>query len=362
MTWNVQTFGRDASQNVRVVCRLRSRITWGRIHQIFRPDWFVLATVWAASIAMNEPVGGAGIGALDLALAVNRGLLGLFICFVLVPSVLERGRYLFFATSSVLIFAAAGALHLYGVGPWLAARGVAQLGCYQCFITQSLPTVATMAVVKLSWSLLEQQKSAAIASQEHSETELRFLRTQMSPHLLFNSLNNVYSYALEQSDRAPEMILKLSAVLRYMLYEAGDDVVPLSLELDYINDYFALQQLATEGRGDVHLSITGDPAECSIAPLILIVFIENCFKHAVETTEQVRVAVSIEVKDKVLLLNTVNNLPSDRSSHAGKRPGGIGLENVQRRLELLYPGRHRLQVGEEGGAFVATLMLALEAE
>lgn len=188
----------------------------------------------AASVAMNEPSGGAGFGVADFGFAANRGTLGLLICYLFIPHYLQTGRYLtFFAllAGAITLF---GVLHIYALSPVLdvAHAGHAPHTCYRCYLMQTMPTVATMAVVKLSWSLLEQQKQAAVVGQQRSDAELRFLRTQMNPHLLFNSLNNVYSYALEKSDRAPEMILKLSGVLRYMLYEAGDETVPLRRELD----------------------------------------------------------------------------------------------------------------------------------
>jgi len=277
--------------------------------------WLALAAVWLASIAMNEPVGGPGIGLLDMALALNRGLLGLLICYVLLPRQLARGRYVAFGFCVVAMAVAFGALHLFAIGPWIHAMNGVQIHCYRCYITQTLPTVATMAVVQLSWSLLEQQKCAALLARERSEAELRFLRTQMNPHLLMNSLNNVYSYALEKSERAPEMILKLSGVLRYMLYEASDGRVPLRRELDYIRDYVALQRLATEGRGDVRLHVEGDGGGWAIAPLLLIVPIENCFKHAIETIKPITIDISIRVANGMLILG--DPAPSRCSLFAG---------------------------------------------
>jgi LytS/YehU family sensor histidine kinase len=331
-----------------------------QLKQALPMEWLALGSVWAASIFMNEAVGGHGIGRLDLALALNRGVLGLLICYFVMPRFLEQGRHGAFLAATGAAIAAFCALHVYGVGPLVHATAGHHF-CYRCYLTQTLPTVATMAVIKLSWTLLEQQKQAAVSSRERSEAELRFLRTQMNPHLLFNSLNNVYSYALEKSDRAPEMILKLSGVLRYMLYEAGDGLVPLRRELDYIRDYFELQQLSTEGRGDVSLSIVGEPGHLTIAPLILIVFIENCFKHAVETTDPLFVHVSIRIEGDTLMLEARNNLPAPEAAHAPIRVGGIGLENVRRRLELLYPGRFSLKAQPLGSAYQARLRVALAA-
>ncbi len=342
--------------------RIFPRIQLTQLKQILPMEWLALASIWAASIVMNEAVGGSGIGLLDWVLALNRGLLALVICYVLMPRFLEQGRHGAFLAATGVSLAVFGGAHMYGIGSLLQAAEAGHLMCYRCYLTQTLPTVATMAVVKLSWTFLEQQKQTAVSSRERSDAELRFLRTQMNPHLLFNSLNNVYSYALEKSDRAPAMILKLSGVLRYMLYEAGDDVVSLRRELDYIRDYFELQQLSTEGRGHVSLSISGDPGHLAIAPVVLIVFIENCFKHAVETTDRLFVQVSISVEDGRLVLETRNNLPDPEAAHDPHRVGGIGLENVRRRLELLYPGRFSLEAGAQGKAYRTRLQVALAAQ
>lgn len=324
-------------------------------------QWIVLATIWVGSIVMNENVGGPGFGLLDLALAANGGVLSLLVCFLFIPGYLETGRFPAFAAATCLATAAFGTVHIHVIVPLLKLDTAHAHSCYHCYLMQSLPTVATMAAVKLAWSTLEHQKQAALVARERSDSELRFLRAQMNPHLLFNILNNVYSYALERSDRAPHLILQLSGVLRYMLYEAGDEMVSLRRELDYIRDYFELQQLATEGRGEVRLQIVGDPAHYRIAPLLLVVFIENCFKHAVETAGPITVQVAIGIKNGNLMLEAENNLPNPTAQPGAPRPGGIGLENVRRRLELLYPGRFELEAGTLEKLFRIRLKLILAA-
>ena len=331
----------------------------GHFKQAFPMECLALASVWAASIMMGEAVGGSEIRLADWAMALNRGVLGLVICYTLMPRFLERGQHGLFLLAAGASIAAFGLMHIGLVAPLIQVGEARHSICYRCYLTHTLPTVATMAVVKLSGTLLEQQRQAAVSRRECSDAELRFLRTQMNPHLLFNSLNNIYSYALEKSDRAPEMILKLSSALRYVLYEAGDGPVPLRRELDYIRDYFELQQLATEGRGDVSLRISGNSDRLGIAPLILIVFVENCFKHAVETTGRLLVNVMIEIEGDRLTLETRNNLPDAEATYDSHHIGGIGLENVRRRLELLYAGRFSLRAGPQGSAYCARLEVVL---
>lgn len=337
-----------------------SQLGFGRILDIASAEWLALAAVWAGSVIMNEQVGGDGYGIADLALGVDRALLGLVICVVLIPRLLERGSNLLFLVAAVGVIAGFTALHIIVIAPLIESQDVHYLDCFRCYLNHNLPAVATMAVIKLSWSFLDQQKQAAIVGRANADAELSFLRAQMNPHLLFNSLNNVYSYALEKSDLAPAMILKLSGVLRYMLYEAAGERVQLQRELDYIRDYFELQRLATEGRGDVNLTIAGDPVGYEIAPLLLIVFVENCFKHAADTAERMQVAVAIRIADGMLSLETTNNLPTPPQNSGRSRPGGIGLENVRRRLNLLYPGHFTLEALPDGDCFRARLRLALD--
>jgi LytS/YehU family sensor histidine kinase len=323
-----------------------------------RIEWIALATVWIGSVILSADVSRSDVAPLELVLGAARGVLGLLICYLYIPRFLQRGRYLAFLASTVGSLLLLGSLEIHVISPLFAGEGAVHN--YRCFFICSFPVIASMGMVKLSWLALDQQKRVAIAGRERSESELRFLRAQMNPHLLLNSLNNVYSYALERSERAPEMILKLAGVLRYMLYEASDELVSLRRELDYIRDYFDLQRLAIEGRGTASLEIVGDPARLTIAPLVLIVFVENCFKHAVETTERIFVRASIRIEDGVLLLETHNNLPDPTLQQS--TPGGIGLDNVQRRLELLYPDQHALDATKGSESFDLRLKLMLDPQ
>lgn len=184
---------------------------------------------------------------------------------------------------------------------------------------------------------------------ENKQTELSFLRSQINPHFLFNSLNNVYSLVYHQSDQALTAIAKLSDLLRYMLYDTHEKV-PLQKELDYINKYMELQQMRFESALPANMEITGNPGKAHIPPLLLIPFVENAFKHG-----DIKNGNSIRIKlyaDEDVMRFTISNAIGHQQKDAG---GGIGLENVQRRLELLYPGRHLLQVQETKDIFEVQL-------
>jgi two-component system, LytTR family, sensor kinase len=172
----------------------------------------------------------------------------------------------------------------------------------------------------------------------NKQTELSFLRSQINPHFLFNSLNNIYSLVYHQSDQSLTAIAKLSDLLRYMLYDTNEKV-PLQKELDYIHKYMELQQLRFEQPLPAHMEITGNPGKASIPPLLLIPFVENAFKHG-DVKHGNTIRIKLHADDEVIRFS-ISNAIGHQQKDAG---GGIGLENVQRRLELLYPDRHTMQV------------------
>lgn len=199
------------------------------------------------------------------------------------------------------------------------------------------------------------QKKASLLVQQTKEAELAFLRSQISPHFLFNSLNNIYALSYKKSDKTPEAILKLSELIRYMLYEKKE-LVLLTKEWDYVTHYISLQQL----RYDYPLPITmmnkGDLTGVQIPPYLLIPFVENAFKHGDFSDPSVPLYINIEVQGNNLNLRVVNKIVQQQQK---SKEGGIGLENVQRRLALLYPHQHSLDLQEQDGTFSIRLNIQL---
>ena len=179
----------------------------------------------------------------------------------------------------------------------------------------------------------------------NKQTELSFLRSQVNPHFLFNSLNNIYSLVYHESEQSLTAIAKLSDLLRYMLYDTNEKV-PLQKELDYINKYIELQQMRFENTNPIQVDVSGNTDRASIPPLLLIPFVENAFKHGDMKQPQL-VKIRVSADDAAIHFNISNPI----GNHQKDASGGIGLENVQRRLELLYPGRHTLQVNQTAVIF-----------
>jgi len=220
--------------------------------------------------------------------------------------------------------------------------------------------LTTLLKLSKSWFLLmEADRKLMRAEKEKISNELVALRSQINPHFLFNSLNSIYSLALHQSVKTPAVILKISDLMRYMLYEANEDKVPLTNELNFINNYFELQKLRSDEKTEISLNITGEAGNLMIAPLLFLPFIENSFKHGVKGDPEAGFTrISINIGDEDIQLNVINNkgkidkIENDESQ-------GIGLQNARRRLELLYPQNHILSVNDMNDSFEVKLKVVL---
>lgn len=187
-------------------------------------------------------------------------------------------------------------------------------------------------------------------------SELNFLKAQIHPHFLFNTLNNLYALTLNNSPASPGVVLDLSQILRYMLYECNTDYVPLKKDVEIIKNYIALEQLRHGDKLDLNLKIKGEVTGQQIAPLLMIPLIENAFKHgASEMIEDAWINIVLEVEPTSLKLKVSNSKPLEH--HQGHRThfGKIGLANVRKRLELIYPETHHFMVHDEEDMFVVIL-------
>ncbi|MCI4668589.1 MAG: histidine kinase [Bacteroidia bacterium] len=224
-----------------------------------------------------------------------------------------------------------------------------------------LPVIATLSGFKFAWDALWKQNEVEELKATIEESELQFLKSQINPHFLFNNLNNLYSYAIEQSPKTPQIILELSSVLRYMLYECKEAYVPLSKEIEQLENFTRLSELQVEERGKVTF-YSPNPDSLSqfqIAPLILIVFIENAFKHSqASQSDNIRIDIKIEVSEdgELSFICKNNYYPISNLDNLSK---GIGLANVKKRLDLIYPGKHNLEIKEKDNEYEVLLQIQL---
>ena len=183
--------------------------------------------------------------------------------------------------------------------------------------------------------------------------ELQFLKSQLNPHFLFNSLNNIYSLAYQKSDKTADAVLKLSELMRYMIYESNDSWVSLSKEIDYVKSFIELQKLRFKDGAAIEFTLNGEIDDQKIVPLILISFVENAFKHGVANDPKNPIKINIIANQKILhfsITNKKNNQNKDEM-------GGVGLNNVERRLQLLYPERYKLNIVNSATHYTSELML-----
>ncbi len=190
---------------------------------------------------------------------------------------------------------------------------------------------------------------------EKLTTELAFLRAQVNPHFLFNTINDIYSLSYQKSDQAPEALLKLSELLRYMLREGQQDMMPLSSEVNYLNNVIELQRISAKGKAYIDFSPKGLISSQPVAALLFIGLMENAFKHGVLNDPLHPVSIQLQADEKNIdfrVYNTKNYYQKDKT-------GGIGLNNIKRRLELMYPNHHHLHIEETTDTYSAHLTLNL---
>lgn len=286
---------------------------------------------------------------------------GLVINYVLLPGFYYRKRpfwFFFFFVLMVLIAILIDEIVLEQIY-FPDTRGTHFPGIAFTLI-ETLPIILIMLAFKFAWDFNKKQSEIDALKALVKENELQFLKSQINPHFLFNNLNNLYSYALVNSPKTPSIILELSSVLRHLLYDCSQDEVLLSKEIEQLKNFTSLYELQIEHRGEVQFSTETDKAEFYIAPLILMVFIENAFKHSSHSqSDRIKIDIDIKMNQEASLVFICKNnyLPSIKDKDAAK---GIGLENVRKRLNLLYPGTHQLEIRDDGRYYEVILRLQLK--
>ncbi len=241
-------------------------------------------------------------------------------------------------TATLLIFSVLGYWFLieFVVRVIYAHLEIVGLGGFGTLVNSFMDKIFVASVVIALSEYLYSQKLRQRESEllkEKVETELNFLKSQINPHFLFNTLNNIYALARKKSDETPEVVLKLSKLLRFVLYEAEAKLIPISREIEFLHDYIDLQKIRFGDRLDLTFKHQIDNAHQEISPLILIPFVENAFKHgASQSTEKSYIHIDLKVREKILKLKVENSLETNSDIESE----GIGLKNLRRQLELTY--------------------------
>ena len=213
-------------------------------------------------------------------------------------------------------------------------------------------------IVLVSALLINNNNQLKKIAKEKVDAELSFLKAQIKPHFLFNTLNSIYSLAIQKSSEVPHAIALFSVMLRYITNEAHKNFIPINKELGYISSYVGLQKLRFENTVKVEFYVEGSTDEREIAPLLLSTFVENAFKYGVNPEKKSIIKISVFVSESEICLTVFNNKVLDQKTQITE--GGMGLENVQKRLDLLYPNLHELNINDEKESYSILLKIKLK--
>ncbi|WP_252734365.1 sensor histidine kinase [Arenibacter algicola] len=283
-----------------------------------------------------------------------------FITYFLMPRFLYRKKYWQFLGLVVLVlFGVIWAEELLELVFYPGTKRARIVPGIYYAVFDVLPVIGILSGFKFAWDAISSQSEVEKLKMSAQENELQFLKSQINPHFLFNNLNNLYSYAIDNSPKTPTIILELSSVLRYMLYDCKEKYVPLTKEIEHLKNYTQLSELQIENRGTVDFKTDIIGSGYRIAPLILTVFVENSFKHSTASqSEDIFISVDIQVSENGLLQFECSN-SFRRETNTDDLSHGIGLQNVKKRLGLIYPGAHSLSIEETDTTYSVKLNIDL---
>ncbi|NOY94947.1 MAG: hypothetical protein GXO81_00970 [Chlorobi bacterium] len=290
--------------------------------------------------------------------------------YLLIPRFLKQKNYIFYVFWLVLMLATISylvqLLFKYPLKFMLTSRQLEQFNSniYSAFFFASAFYVGITSFLKFlkDWYLL-QDLNLKYAKIEHQklEAELKTLKGQINPHFLFNSLNNIYSLALTKSDRVPDLILRLSGLMRHILYDARENFISLGKELEFVDNFISLQKIRITEKANITYEIVGEVPKKMIAPLLFEPFIDNAFKHGLKNPgSNITISIKFEFPSPELLIFTLENSYCEPGSEETSYRG-IGLDNVKKRLKHLYKeDEYSLNISKKGGIFTVALQLKLK--
>ncbi|WP_245907531.1 sensor histidine kinase [Olleya aquimaris] len=254
--------------------------------------------------------------------------------FILLPFFVKRKWYLLYSLLFIAISFFATQLYCNV----FAQCGCSIMKCLSDYLWQTLVPLIFFSFIWMLFRFLDEQNQKEDMIKQHTQMELKFLKSQINPHVLFNNLNTIYSYSIEKPAETPELILMLSNNLKHVLYESNSQYVTLEKELHFLENYIKFQKIRTEGVKQIHYQTKITNQQLNIAPLLLITIIENAFKHS--TLNSV-ISIDIEEQNKVLSCSCKNDFDSANTDTTEFK---IGLNNLKKRLDLLYPDKHTLVI------------------
>lgn len=309
--------------------------------------YLLVATISERELALSvSDLVDAGCGATLAALIV----------FFAMPSMFYRGHYAWFA-----LFCLGGVGIFGGLNEWLLDPLVLPEGDHRVRISRwglinVMVSSFSIAAIVGMFDNVDYQRRLRQIGELRNEAELAALKSQLNPHIVLNTLNNLYALSLEGDDRTPELLLRLSDILRYSLYETEDSSASLQREVELLQSYVALQEVGMGDRAQIEFTVEGSPGDHRIAPLLLLPLVENAFKHgsAVAQDEPLRIGFHLSIGADAITFTSHNPFDPNAVAAGG---GGIGLDNLRERLKLAYPDRHWLTIDSSNREFHVTLIV-----
>ncbi len=331
---------------------------WWFRHLVF---WIVMVNYFAWGYGLSNP---QNTYLKSLALIGSGVVIVYPVLYFLIPDFLVKRKILLFFLGYLILVTSAAVIRAYLsqiTGMQLTHRGFDSMIGNNFLPYTHLCCIA--ASVKLLRHAYFQQANAEAAEQDKALVELELLKTQIHPHFLFNTLNSLYSHSRQNSDNAPEIILKLSDLLRFMIYESQSDFIPLKQEIQLLKNYVELEKFRYGDDIDISLNFSGDIEGKMIRPLLLLPLLENCFKHGTgKDVEQKWISLDLNVDGDEMNFNLTNSRSSEYDEEYRNNPKGVSLTNIKRRIELYYPGEHTFMVKEDGEIFLVKLELRLRKQ
>lgn len=346
-----------------------------RRHLLFWTFWWVFFGFLYAFIPVRHPVPVyqklVGSFADALCYLPAHMFLSYSLMYWVIPRLLLKGKYLVTAIAVIILFILAGCfsalisnfiiapvrLFLFGNELMLPAKSPFFLSLL-AGLRGGITIGGIAAAIKLMKHLYMKEQKNMLLQKENIDSQLQLLKAQVHPHFLFNTLNNLYALTLSRSDKAPLVVTHLSHLLRYILYECNEAEVPLSKEIEVLKQYIELEKIRYGARIDVSFKSSYSVDDLKIAPLLLLPFVENSFKHGIsEQLEQCWVNLHIHTSGNKLHFHLTNS----NSGNSMAEKGGFGLQNIKKRLDLLYKGKHRLVIKDEDDMYLIKLELELAA-
>lgn len=285
----------------------------------------------------------------DIFITLALNIFVFYAIYFLIPRFLNFSRKWFIFPLVLLLAALLSAIRLpIEIAYWkyVVQLPASELQFQNEWIWATLKITVIMSIyamlIRFSIHWFESQKYKDELIKERQAGEIALLRSQVNPHFLFNTLNNIYSLVYNKSDEAPEAVMKLSSIMRYMLYDSNTDIVPVIKEVEYLNSFIELQQLRITQKGFVDVKVLGSMENRTIAPMLLIPFVENAFKHG-DKSHEPGIIIILNLLPGQLNF-TVENYIKKNVATPTEETGGFGLQNIKRRLGLLYPDKHELKI------------------